>query len=340
MEIYTIGLHTQIISDLKSHRLQVSVLYQLPDPELIRDQCLIVTSDQVPVTSLESLRERYPDAVIFYMHLHTSVRGYQHLQCLCNVYNIHFLSPRATSSTIIDKLNIISGQTVTKKNNIIGVFGSGTGVGVTTIGHTLARQMSNYDKKVLFLGLNLFNPGYDYLPNISLDQLRSKIKGRLLKPSDFDSFLKMDKYLYMPGNYDFVGASDYQEDEIEYLLQQASEFADIVIADFGAIPESAAYYVGLQQSGIRLFVSHQSHQYVIRQIMLSLSHLDLSSSDFIMIVNRGEETSSSKRFAEEQGMLFGHSFTHYQNFKGYGLPLGKKELQQLEKFVKGLMISV
>lgn len=342
MDIFALGLHTLIISELKELGIKVVTLHTLPDPKMIGDQCLIVTSEAVDPNQLSDIRQKYPMSTIMYQHLNVSVRGYQHIQAICLQDNIHFLSPRATKHTILDKLKMINSGPESQ-GNIIGLFGSGHGVGVTTIGHTLAKYISAQSKKVVYLGLDLFDPGYSYSykPKISLDQLRSRLKGKVLKNEDFESLMKLDGYYYLPGNFDFLAPSDYQEEEIEELLYKASGFADVVIADFGSVLESAAYYVGTQRSNIRFFVTHYSHEYRLSQIMQALNHLDINANDFMMIVNRSDvnDTIPPKRLAGLHGMLFGHDFPYYPSINTH-LPLGRKDADRLVRFIHSILLTI
>ncbi|KAI7257391.1 hypothetical protein KC345_g10797, partial [Hortaea werneckii] len=313
----------------------------LPEPVHAERQLLMLTSEQVPVAGLSELRRSYPDSSILYLYLQKGIRGYQAVHMQCESLGIFFMPPRSTSSAIIDKLHFILEDEREERGNLIGFFGSGPGIGCTSAAKLFARRIASTGLRVIVLGLDLYDPGYDRKPPVSLDGLRPRITGKMLHDLDFDGFVKQEGYFYLPGNFDFLSAQDYQEEEIEYLLARASECADVVVADFGSIPESAAWYVGMQKSVLRMIVTHPRHEYRLQPLMELAGHMDLHPPYFQWIINRSnvEEMTSPKNLALRFGSEIMLELPYYQPFLE-SMPLGKKELQQVDDKVHAMMVSL
>lgn len=268
------------------------------------------------------------------------MRGYQPIHLLCQKFGIHFTPPRSTAATIIDKIRSILDEEVDRPNNIIGFFGTGAGVGCTSIAKIMSKSIAAAGHKVILLGLNLYEPGFDQKPQTSLDQLRPRITSKILQESDFE-LIKQNGYFYLPGNHDFLSAQDYQEEEIEYLLEQASKYADVVLCDFGSIPESAAWYVGIQKSAIRLFITHPKHNYRLPALMEVANQLDLYPHDFQLIINRATESAivNSKNLSQTVGSHILFELPQYEGFPE-NLPLSKREQQMVEEKAKMLLTAI
>lgn len=341
MKIFSLGMDQLTINELKLAGFTVTAQSVLPEPAHAGGHLLMVTSEQVPIPGLSELRRRYPDSLIVYMYLQKGVRGYQAIHMQCESLGICFMPPRSTSSAIIDKLRYILEDERKESGNLVGFFGSGSGIGCTSVAKLFARRIAASGLRVIVLGLDLYDPGYDRKPAVSLDKLRPRITGKMLHDLDFDGLVRQDGYSYLPGNFDYLSVQDYQEEEIEYLLARASDNADVVVADFGSIPESAAWYVGMQKSVLRMIVTHPRHEYRLQSLLELAGHMDLQPQDFQWIINRSnvEELTSSKNLALRFGSEILLELPYYQPFLE-SLPLGKKELQHVDDKVHALLVSL
>lgn len=341
LKIFSLGMDQLTINEIKLAGFTVIAQSVLPEPAQAGGHLLMVTSEQVPVSGLSGLRRSYPDSNILYVYLQKGVRGYQAIHMQCESLGIFFMPPRSTSSAIIDKLRFMLEDEQAERGNLIGFFGSGPGIGCTSAAKLFARRIAASGLQVIVLGLDLYDPGYDRKTAVSLDRLRPRITGKMLHDEDFAGFVKQEGYSYLPGNFDYLSAQDYQEEEIEYLLTRASDNADVVVADFGSIPESAAWYVGMQKSVLRMIVTHPRHEYRLQPLMELAGHMDLHPQDFQWIINRSnvEELTSSKNLALRFGSEILLELPYYQPFLE-SLPLGKKELQHVDDKVHALLVSL
>jgi hypothetical protein len=345
VKVFTYGVDQLTVNLLKESDYDVIPQTKLPDAEVVESSAIIVTSEVVPVGKLTEFSEKFQGNTILYHYMVKGIRGYQQVHATCERLGVHFLSPRATSKTYLDKLLSISETDLDIQiGNLIGFFGSGPGVGCTRSAATFAKRIAQTGKKVMMLGLDLYDPGYDGNPTVSLDKWRPRITGRILQDNDFDHLLTKESFSYLPGNYDYIGIQDYQEDEIEYLLEKAQSVKgiDVVIADLGSIPESAAWYVGLQKSNIRIFVTHPSHHYRIDQIFEVCRHLDVFPTDFSMVVNRSDVSHilTPKSLSQEIGMDLMIEFPHIEKQQQLTLGLGKRELQLLDAQVNHILAAL
>lgn len=341
MKIFSLGLDQLTINDIKNAGFIVITQNVLPEPSHTEGQMLMVTSDQVPVQGLGELRDNYPSTTILYVYLQKGTRGYHAIHMVCESLEIYFVPPRSTSSAMIEKLRFILEEDGEERSNLVGFFGTGPGIGCTSVAKLFARRIAAAGLRVIVLGLDLYDPGYDRKTAISLDRLRPRLTGKMIHDEDFEELIKQDGYLYLPGNYDYLSAQDYQEDEIEYFLDKAGANADVVIADFGSIPESAAWYVGMQKSALRLIVTHPKHEYRLEPLLELAGHMDLQSQEFQLIINRSnlEEITSPKNLALRFGSEILLELPYYQPFQE-NLPLGKKELQLVDDKVHSLLVSL
>lgn len=341
LKVFSLGVDQLTINDIKNAGFIVITQSVLPDPSQAEGHMLMVTSDRVSVQELQELRRNYPGWAILYLYLQKGTRGYHAVHMQCESLDIFFIPPRFTSSVVIEKLRFILEDEGEGRSNLVGFFGSGPGIGCTSVAKLFARRIAAKGHRVLVLGLDLYDPGYDRKASISLDRLRPKLTGKMIQDEDFEQFIKQEGYLYLPGNYDYLSAQDYQEDEVEYILGRAGANADVVIADFGSIPESAAWYVGMHKSALRMMVTHPKHEYRLQPLLELTGHMDLHPYDFQLIINRSnvEEISSPKHLAQKYGTEILLELPYYQPFQE-SLPLGKKELQQVDDRVHSLLVSM
>lgn len=341
MKIFSLGMDQLTVNEIKLAGFTVITQNALPESAHAEGHLLMVTSEQVPVSALSELSRRFPRSTILYVYLQKGVRGYQAIHMLCESLGIFFVPPRSTASAMIDKLRYILEEEREERGNLVGFFGSGPGIGCTSVAKLFARRIAAAGLRVILLGMDLYDPGYDRKTAVSLDRLRPRITGKMLHGEDFEGLVKQDGYSYLPGNFDLLSVHDYQEEEIEYLLAEAGANADVVVADFGSIPESAAWYVGMQKSALRMMVTHPKHEYRLQALMELSGHMDLHPQDFQWIINRSnvEEMTSPKSLALRFGSEILLELPYYQPLLD-SLPLGKKELQHVDDKVHALLVSL
>ncbi|MVP02130.1 hypothetical protein [Paenibacillus lutrae] len=337
MKVYCIGIDQLTVSALKDAGYSAIVQTTYPDRDQRSGNVVILTSEFLSLENIDDID--VTDCTVLYQYKEKGVRGYQHVETICLSKGIHFISPRATASTITDKIKFIFQDEHVSVGNIIGFFGSAPGVGTTTLAATTARSLAHKGLNVIMLGLNLYDPGYNQQPTVSLDLWRPRLTGKVLQDSDFQALIKIENFHYLPGSFDFLDAQDYQEEEIEYLLQEASKKADIIVADFGAIPESAAWYVGMQKANTRIFVTQPNHIHRMEQIMGVVSHLDLSPIEFLTIMNFSTIPSSftPKAFASQIGTHLLMEIPKIDYFTQLPIPLGKKDQLDYDKQTNNLL---
>ncbi|ETT61290.1 hypothetical protein BSK66_27710 [Paenibacillus odorifer] len=340
--IYTLGIDQITLNELRNAEYTTVPQNELPDPEQVKDSVLLLTSDIVRVEKINEIRDRYKFIPILYWYKKKGVRGYQSVHLRCQEHQITFIPPRTTPKGIIDIIRIIQDEEIEVYGNTIGFFGTAPGVGCTVVAKAFAKRFAAAGKKVIYLGLDLYDPGHDHKPAISLDVLRPRITGKILQTGDLEDFLKHDGYYYLPGNFDYLSAQDYQEEEIEYLLEWCGKQADIVVADFGSFPESAAWYVGIQKSVLRYVVTHMRHDYRLTQLMDLASHIHLTPNQFQLIINRAnilDGVVSLKQLAMAAGAEVFTEFPLYPNFPDELQP-GRREQTILDEKIQSILISM
>ncbi|MEK5400273.1 hypothetical protein [Paenibacillus sp. FSL K6-2859] len=339
--IFTNGLDQITVNTLRNIGYTVIPQNIIPSSEQLQDNILILTSEVVDIQNLSTIKSENKEAEVIYWYLKKGVRGYQAIHAICELNGVYFVPPRATTANLIEKIKYILEEDNELNGNLIGFFGSAPGVGCTSNAKIFSKRIAAKGKKVILLGLDLYDPGNERQTSISLDLLRPRITGKLLQAEDVNLLLKQDGYLYLPGNHDTLSALDYHEDEIEYLLSWCKEHADVVVADFGSIAESAAWYVGMQISSLRMIVTHLRHEYRLKQFMELAKQLSIYPHEFSLIINRSNvvDVVTPKALAMQIGSEVLIEIPQYPNYPE-NLPLGKKETIRIDEIVDGFLIAL
>lgn len=338
MNIYAIGLDPAWIASLRAHQYDVVGCRVIPD-DLGSGGALLVTSEERSIHELSTLRESYPDNEIMYMWMERGIAGWQTPAAVCEANRIRFIRPGIGIQSFIEQLDTWYrvSETLSK---LIGVFGTMPGVGVTRIASTVASLVAA-QKKVVMLGLNVYNGGWEKERAVSLDQWRQRMAARVLQPEDMTHLVKVGDFRYLPGNEDLLAVHDYGEHEIEHLLQVAQTEADIVVADFGSIPESAAWFCGMQQSAIRIMVTHPDHTRRLPALMKLSSDIGVSPEHWFVASNRaGTEDVSLKTIAQAQGMQPLFSLPYKGHVTDFMLPYTDREKESIQKACQPLFTAI
>lgn len=337
MKLFTVGLEPVFLTALKDSGYDAVRYDTLPAPEMVQDQVLIVTSQDVPFGDLPQWRERYPEADLVYLYEERGISGWYAVALLCQQLSIKFIRPLIGVENMLHQLDAWY-KMPDDQPNVIGVFGVMPGVGTTSVAATLAQTYARTGKKVIMLGLNVYNPGWEVEAPVTLDRWRQRLISRMLQPEDFGQLLSIHGFSYLPGNQDVLAALDFTEEEITYLLREASRHADIVVADFGAIPESASWVTGLQRSSLRLMVSLPRQAVRLKALMRLATDLGVGSDHWMLVSNRaGADEISLRSLASAVEMQPLFTFPDKGSFRDWTLPFAKKEQQEWEKAVLPLI---
>lgn len=289
--VASLGVDSLILNDLINLGFSCSSYYDLMDNK--SEDIVICTNEIVRLHELDKLKAAFPKSEIFFLDTKMHISSFNHASLVCEQNGIELLHPRSTGKSIGNRLLELIGVEIEGKKNLIGFFGTSSGIGVTSIAGEFSRSMAKSGLKVLMLGLNLLDPGWNEKPKASLDQWRTKLSGRVLRESDFNDCVEYDGFSYLPGNYDYIGAQEYSEEEIERLLEVAHNIYDVVVGDFGSYPDSAAWAVGINSSNIKYLVSKPNDRYKAERILNVASHFSVQPSDFYLICNRSNSFSDS-----------------------------------------------
>lgn len=333
MKLFVVGMEPVLLTALKERGYDAVRYEDLPAVELVQDQVLMVTSEAVSFGDLPEWRERYAAADLIYLYEERGISGWYAVALLCQQLNIKFIRPLIGVENMLHQLDSWY-KTSDDQYNVIGVFGVLPGVGTTTVAATLAQTYARAGKKVMLLGLNVYNPGWEEEAPVTLDRWRQRLIARMLQPEDFSQLVSVYGYAYLPGNQDALASLDFTEEEITYLLREASRQADVVIADFGAIPESAAWVTGLQRSAFRVMVTQPRQSIRLKVLMQLCKDLGVPATHWMLATNRaGADDISLRALATAVGMQPLFSFGDKGFLRDWTLPLAKKEQQEWEKAV-------
>lgn len=146
-------------------------------------------------------------------------------------------------------------------NNVIAVCGTHPQVGVTQTVWTLAKTMTEYNRRVAVVGLNPYNPGEISTQDTvqSLDQVYPLLENQLVSDADqIKKFMnRIEGFHYLVGNRDYYRALSYKKEPIEYLINLLKDHFDIVLLDMGAFYDSFLAVAGLTLADTHILVASQ-----------------------------------------------------------------------------------
>lgn len=333
METIVWGMDSRVVSLLKKARVDVVFYVDEPKPEATKGKLFYLTSDSVPNKSLFDLKQRHEDCSIIFHQVSSSLRGHLSVAVLCAELGIKYLGPNSTTQDIIDLVKSSQGEVQEREGKVLSFFGSKMGVGCTSVAKYFSKALSAMGADVIMLGLDLYDPGNISLSFTGLTEWKVKLTTQSLSDKDFENMPKVDGYRYLSGNSDILSVSEYTEVEIEYLLQEAAYHCDVLVCDFGALPDTAAWYKGLQQPGMYFYVSmlDDFNRFVGHKEIFD--GLSLSIADFNLIVNHSNIYNSLglTSFQKETGMPLYAEIGHYNDSFGKGvIELNKKEASAVE----------
>lgn len=333
MKIYAVGLDPFWITAMKDHGYTVIPCAEMPDPETVGSCGLFVAGDDISL--VPGLRETYPKADLIYAYTRRGVAGWHAVAVLCSKLDIRFVRPGIGKDALLDLLDSWYGE-ADRPGNVIGVFGAFPGAGVTRIAATISAQIAAKAaaKKVLLIGCNVYNPGWDGETAVSPDRWKQRLTSRMLRTEDFEQAVKTNGFLYVPGNFDPLVSLDYTEDEAAHLVETASKAADVVVADFGSIPESAFWYFGMQSASIRVFVTQPEQIQRSKTLVKLAQSMGIEPGHLFLVANRIEpEDVSLKTLAEACGAQPLFSLPYKGSTREFILPLSKREQEQIQEVI-------
>lgn len=330
MKLYVVGVEPVVIHALREQGYEVVPYTDLPDmgPQT---GTWIVTSDIVPLSELAGLKRRLPEANLVYWYVKNGIAGWQSVQALCKQLNVYFLRPGIGISALLDYMKVWFQQTANLSSNVVGVFGTTPGIGCTRVAATIAQAIARQGKKVILLGLNLFQPGCEGETAVSLDAWRQRLIGRMLQPGDLAQLIRTHGFSYLPGNFDLLSALDYVEEDIAHLIQVTSQNADVVVADCGAIPESAAWFCGMQAASFRIVVTHPQQTRSLKAVVQLAGSLEIPAEHLFLCGNRmrSEDVPLHQLAAETRAQTW-VSFPDKGWFSDFTMPLGRREQESFD----------
>lgn len=265
---------------MRSRGFECITYQSIPDPSIVGSDVFMFSYNALPEPKdLYSLRESYPDSEMICYYNERSIAGYHTLAIKSNENNIKFLRPGIGIESLLDLLSLWFSDAVIQNKPLIGVFSALPGAGATTVAALLAKQL-----EAVLLGLNLFNPGWNK-PSLTLDQIRIRLSQRTFNMGDLKKAVEVSGFTYLPGNADPLISMDFTEDEIEFLIDTISS-EKYVVGDFGAIPHSAAWAVGVQRSSIRIMVAHPDHELQLQRMMQLSTDLGIEPKHWFLIGNK------------------------------------------------------
>lgn len=345
--VYAFGLDQLTVNAIKEKEINIMIVSVLPKVEEIEPgSILMLNGEDISLESVFELKKTYSNVTLAYLDTNKDMRKSVMQASKCSMQAVEYFSSKATIETYVNRLKQLLEMDINDTSRIIGFFGSGTGVGSTSVSKQFAKRIAAAGKSVIHLGLDLFDPGWDSKVTVSLDIWRSKLTAKIIQNDDFKELIKLGDVTYLPGNFDYLASFDYKVEEIGYLLDKAQEEFDVVVADFGSICDSAAWYIGMQKTAIRIMVTHPEHEYRLASIKEVVTHMQLDFDSFLGVFNKQNSNSgiTAQDIKKAVGLSIILEFPTYQLESDRVLPIGKKEQtnidDQVRHFLAGLGFEI
>lgn len=297
MRCICLTLDDGLIDKIKSRNIFATVehshdLAHFLSLDLNQYDVLVISDQLVKYTHLDQIHHKTsPNCQIYYL-LSTHPDSHLSMNCLNN--GVSLIPPQLTPEQKIDNiLKLIFPEAEKRTSNVISLFGSLPGAGVTSLTLALAKHLASFQINVGVLCLNVNNPGDYFSPEykgLYLDELKSYLSNRVFSEEQLTcSMSTVHNFKYLAGNRDIKKRLHYTTEEIKYLIQLARNVFDLVLIDAGAHFDNALTIQSLISSDLRFLVSTQSLRasnnwhLTFEQI---IEPLGFNNSNFLMIVNR------------------------------------------------------
>ncbi|MGD9678946.1 MAG: hypothetical protein AB7V16_11450 [Vulcanibacillus sp.] len=204
-----------------------------------------------------------------------------------------YVPPKLTTRQIIENITSKLLQNVKSvNNNVICFFGADNKVGTTMISYSVAEKIAE-DKKLNVLLLFLDGKqGCDYTQNVnfygSLDNMKIKLFNRILSISELkETAVNVGTLSVLKGTSSLTDRRHYHPEHIEYLIDLASKYYDVIIIDAGSNIELGMTIGALNASSLKFLISDQNEKTITNfNYINDQALLKLDIKDFLLIVNK------------------------------------------------------
>ncbi|OIJ09457.1 hypothetical protein BKP35_16515 [Anaerobacillus arseniciselenatis] len=255
---------------------------------------LILDKGELASVDLIELRERFPN---FKIMLLVKIGEDTFFEKACTTHSIDVVSKDIIEKEIVYfvKTNWLGKDLGSNSDyqNVYAVMGTHNQVGSSEFCFGVAKVLSEYNRRVVVVGLNPYNPSEIRTVNTnqSLDQIYPLLENKVLKQSD-----DIKKYLtgvegfdYLIGNRDFYNAVNYTEEPIHYMIDILKDEYDFVLLDIGSFYDNLLPLTGLSIADTHIVISSQeiaSIQQYKRWNEQILKRVNFKPNNRFLIVNK------------------------------------------------------
>ena len=197
------------------------------------------------------------------------------------------LTPLQISDFIVNKL----GKDLVHKTEVFTFFGADTKVGTTMVAQSVAKHLSAFSDRVLFIPLD-GGFGDDYVKfdgKFGLGDLKSKLQTQIASGSELkEACVKTsDGYHILPGLKSILARQQFHPKHITFLVGLMKEGFDVVLLDAGSNIELGMAISAINATPNRILVTTQQPQSLKRFKQVQYQVLNkLSVDKFLLVVNK------------------------------------------------------
>lgn len=266
----------------------------------LNGDCLVISDEYLPYMEINNFKFSDNQTVFYLLHSQYDVGVERNIKAICDSKNIHLISPRLTVTQIAKEIINTFAKNTNEISKVVTFFSCISNIGTTSITLSVGKALQEQTTaKIGVLLLNAWDQG-TYQMNYQGRYL-DEIKGRLANKAinNKDEFLSLF-YMFEKEQLYVLGGNRYTKlerlftvDEINYLIQLAKKYFDIVLIDSGSHFDNAIMVQSLFEADMKFVILNQQQKSLIRfnQIFEEILYpLGYKKEDFLGIVNRYVDT--------------------------------------------------
>ncbi|MCF8568149.1 hypothetical protein LLE49_25830 [Alicyclobacillus tolerans] len=299
--MYTVGFRPELLTQVQAlySTERKATLAELPSDAI--NSLILVDEQSVSTHDLANYLDQRPEITLTYVvdAITTSKQSFA----------------AAYRMTLVQSDNLLSylEEMMLEQNEqmVLLFFGALPQLGTTTLALSVGSLLAQTSGlSVGVLGLNLYNPGVEFVPSISttLDDLRSMLRLKQLTPTKLRASMPeiSPGVFYLIGSRNVLQAMEYHPNDISYLINTAKKAFEVVILDIGSMLNTASALQSLHMATHRYVITRDlvvSQNRFLDQSQFVLKSLSIAPEDLLLVGNQVKSPTSLRDYARSMGVI-------------------------------------
>lgn len=282
----------------KSHMVEgfngIEELTGIEEYDIIVISDKLINSNDIVINDYSEFRGR---KVYYMLSNYKNRRAMENITSICKSKKINVIPPKLSINQVLERITLDLFPNTRQNSNAIAIFGADAKVGTTMVSTAISEMLAaNTNTKVLLLSLN-GQRGTSFIKDATtesgMDSIRVKLANQILSKEELlDCCIQKGNFYMLPGIDSILDIRHYQAEHIEYLINIASQIANIVIIDCGNAANidfaGSLSITGLNAGRYKYLITTQqkiAFDVFKRTNEQVLNLLDINPEDFLLIVN-------------------------------------------------------